>query len=49
MILYNKYNARKVAVDGIAFDSVREARRYKELKLMQQAGKISDLRLQVPF
>ena len=49
MILYNKYNARKVAVDGLAFDSVREARRYKELKLMQQAGKISDLRLQVPF
>lgn len=49
MILYNKYNARKVAVDGIAFDSVREARRYKELKLMQHAGKISDLRLQVPF
>lgn len=49
MILYNKYNARKVAVDGIAFDSVREARRYKELNLMQQAGKISDLRLQVPF
>lgn len=49
MILYNKYNSRKVAVDGIAFDSVREARRYKELKLMQQAGKISDLRLQVPF
>lgn len=49
MILYSKYNARKVAVDGIAFDSVREARRYKDLKLMQQAGKISDLRLQVPF
>lgn len=49
MILYNKYNARKVAVDGISFDSVREARRYKELKLMQQAGKISDLRLQVSF
>lgn len=46
---WHKYGNRKVAVDGIAFDSIREARRYKELKLLQQAGKISDLRMQVPF
>ena len=49
MIMYSKYNSRKVAVDGIAFDSVKEARRYKQLKLLQLAGKISDLRMQVPF
>lgn len=49
MIMYSKYNSRKVAVDGIAFDSVKEARRYKQLKLLQLAGEISDLRLQVPF
>ena len=44
-----KYNSTKVIVDGITFDSIREARRYKDLKLLQKAGKISDLRLQVPF
>lgn len=49
MIMYSKYNSRKVAVDGIAFDSVKEARRYKQLKLLQLAGEISDLRIQVPF
>ena len=49
MIMYSKYNSRKVAVDGIAFDSVKEARRYKQLKLLQLAGEISDLRMQVPF
>ena len=49
MIMYSKYNSRKVAVDGIAFDSVKEARRYKQLKLLQLAGEITDLRMQVPF
>ena len=46
---WQKYGARKVCVDGITFDSIREARRYKDLKLLQAAGKISDLRLQVSF
>ncbi len=45
----SKYNAKKTEVDGIVFDSRREADRYCELKLLQRAGKISDLRLQVPF
>lgn len=45
----SKYGSRKITVDGIVFDSVKEARRYKELKLLLAAGKISDLRLQVPF
>ena len=46
---WQKYGARKAVVDGITFDSIREARRYKDLKLLQAAGKISDLRLQVSF
>lgn len=45
----NKYGSRKTVVNGITFDSQREARRYTELKLLQQSGMISDLRLQVPF
>lgn len=44
-----KYGNRKVIHDGIEFDSVKEAHRYCELKLMQRAGVISDLQLQVPF
>lgn len=45
----NKYNNRKVEFDGITFDSAREAQRYQELKWMQQAGVISELKLQVPY
>lgn len=45
----SKYGNRKVVHDGIEFDSVKEAHRYCELKLMQRAGVISDLQLQVPF
>ena len=44
-----KYGNRKVIHDGIEFDSMKEAHRYCELKLMQRAGVISDLQLQVPF
>lgn len=41
-----KYGNKKVTVDNIEFDSLAEARRYEQLKLMEQAGAISDLRLQ---
>lgn len=34
----NKFNARKKVVDGIEFDSTKEARRYQDLALMQKAG-----------
>lgn len=40
-----KYNNRKVEADGYTFDSQAEYRRYCELKLMQQAGEISNLRV----
>ncbi|WP_315823038.1 DUF1064 domain-containing protein [Paraflavitalea speifideaquila] len=45
----SKYNNRKTMVDGIEFDSVKEAKRYGELKLMQKAGHIGFLELQVSF
>ena len=45
----SKYNAIKTTVDGITFDSRKEASRYTELKLLSQAGEIRELRRQVPF
>lgn len=44
-----KYHAKKVDLDGMRFDSAKEARRYQELKLMARAGAISDLEMQVSF
>jgi hypothetical protein len=45
----NKYHSKKVECDGIVFDSKKEAKRYRELKLLEKAGQIRGLRLQVPF
>lgn len=45
----NKYNNKKVIVDGISFDSRREAKRYRELKLLERAGQIQNLELQKEF
>jgi len=36
-------------VDGIRFHSKKEASRYKDLKLLETAGEIENLRLQVPY
>lgn len=36
----NKYGNKKVQIDGYTFDSKKEAERYKELKLAEQAGDI---------
>ena len=44
-----KYGNRKTVVDGITFDSKLEARRYSELKLLERAGEITDLQLQVKY
>lgn len=44
-----KYNNQPTLVDGIKFDSKREARRYSELKLLLRAGEITDLELQPVF
>lgn len=45
----SKYHNRKVTVDGIIFDSAKEARRWKELCLMEKAGAISGLTRQEKF
>ena len=45
----NKYGNVKIIVDGIRFDSRKEAHRYSELKLLLRAGQIAGLRMQVPF
>ncbi len=45
----NKYRNRKTEIDGIVFDSKREAQRYAELQILQRAGKIRDLSMQVEF
>ena len=45
----SKYNAQKTTVDGITYDSRKEAIRAQELRLMLKAGIISNLREQVPY
>lgn len=47
--LRSKYNARKTEVDGIKFDSMREADRYLELRMLESAGRIKSLVLQPDF
>ena len=44
-----KYRSQKVQEGDITHDSKKEARRWAQLQMMQQAGEISDLKRQVPF
>lgn len=44
-----KFRSRTTIVDGISFASRKEAKRYSQLKLLEHAGAISGLRLQVPY
>ena len=44
-----KYGNRKVVTEDGTFDSVKELRRWQELKLLQKAGEIYELQRQVPF
>lgn len=45
----SKYNSRKAVVDGIRFDSQKEASRYRELRLLERTGAIQDLQRQQVF
>ena len=45
MIKRSKYGNRKVTIEGINFDSEREAKRYLILKDYQNKGDISDLKM----
>ena len=44
-----KYHNKTKVVDGIKFQSINEANRYVVLKTLEEVGKITDLKLQVPF
>ncbi len=45
----SKYNNQKTMVDGIEFDSKKEADYYIHLKLLKKAGEIKDIGLQQRF
>jgi len=45
----SKYKAVKTTIDGITFDSKREAKRYSELKVLEKAGHITHLELQPEY
>lgn len=45
----SRFPAQKTVVDGITFDSKREAKRYGELKLLERAGEIIQLQAHPGF
>ena len=45
----NKFRAVRTVLDGITFDSKREAAYYAELKLRERAGEVSEVELQPRF
>lgn len=45
----SKYSNTETEVDGVKFDSKKEANRYRELLLLLKAGEIGLLRLQVEY
>ena len=48
-MVYSKYRAKKTVVDGITFDSKKEADFYCELKMLRMAGEVIDFERQVTF
>ena len=45
----SKYNNKKTQVDMYIFDSALEAKRYRQLALLEKANKITNLKLQPKF
>lgn len=45
----SKYGNRRTVVDGISFDSKREAARWQQLKMLERGGLISNLQRQVKY
>jgi len=45
----NKFGAKKTVVDGITFDSKKEAWYYGDLKIKKRAGLIDSFERQVPY
>lgn len=48
-MIKRKYKNIKKVVNGIEFDSIKEANRYQELLLLQKACEIRNLKLQPEF
>ena len=44
-----KYRSKKVTIDGICFDSKKEANRFCELRILEKAGEIHNLQRQVKY
>ena len=45
----SKYHSTPTEVNGIRFDSKREANRWAELRILERAGKIQKLKRQVKY
>ena len=45
----SKYQNKNVTVDGKTFDSMKEFKRWRELSLLEKAGRVTDLQTQVKF
>lgn len=45
----SKYGSKKITQDGMTFDSLKEYRRFCELRLLERAGQITNLQRQVKF
>jgi hypothetical protein len=45
----SKFNNSSITIDGFNFQSKKEGRRYQTLKVMLEAGQITDLRMQVSY
>lgn len=45
----SKYRSIKTVVDGISFDSKKEAATYNDLKWLKQTGLVTSFQLQVPY
>lgn len=45
----SKYQNKKVTKDGMTFDSLKEYRRFCELRLLERAGKITNLQRQMTY
>ena len=47
--MISKYRNKRTEYNGIKFDSMKEKNYYIKLKLLEKAGKIKNLKLQVKF
>lgn len=44
-----KYNSKKIVINGISFQSKKEANRYIDLQILQKAGDVDFFLRQTPF